>query len=110
MKILAAILVLLCVCGCTTYLPNGCLVEAASYRYSLQAKGALQHGWAKILIIGFNDQDVQHAALVFSTNGSDRHVYDAWAGSLPVRNCNTPLEVACRVYGNRRVAYAYYLN
>jgi hypothetical protein len=78
--------------GCSTTLPNGCLVEAVSYKYSLIANSKLNSG--KILIVEYDKGITSHAYFCFSTNGKDLHCYDAYLGSIDVLNARGPLTIA----------------
>lgn len=83
MKFLA-ILLCLFLSACTTHLPNGCLVDATSYRYKLQAQNKLRGGFARILVVRYSSYNMAHAYLVFSTNGKDRWAYDEANGSFEI--------------------------
>ena len=95
--LLALVVLLLAGCESTKVLPNGCVIDALSYRYSLQAHHDLQ-GWgdARILIVRYTGVSVQHAYCVWS-QPPYIYAYDAFDGSRAV---NT------RFYGPNAIAQA----
>lgn len=108
------LLICLAFAGCTTTLPQGCLVEATSYKYSILAKNKLPNNYAKILIVEYSDQNVGHAYCVFSTNGKDLHCYDSNIGSIDVTGLHEPIDIAefvTYLSGQKlTVINAYFLN
>jgi len=101
---IAACLVLLCflLAGCDTVaigsqrfpaLPNGCTVNATSYRYSWLAQQQLsQTGapWAKVLMVWYSDNEMGHTYCVFTPEGDSGFVYayDGWNGTFCTRTAS----------------------
>lgn len=86
-------------------LPEGCLVNATSYKYAQLAKNKLPNSYAKILIVRYTHTDTRHAYTVFSTNGKDRYLYDEYCGSVSCMGLTDPFEIA--VFITRRYNLMY---
>lgn len=115
MKVLCIISFCLFLVGCTTTLPNGCLIDASSYKYSFLAKEKLPQQYAHILIVQY-DGTMGHAFCIYTINGKDLWSYDHNLGSIRCPN-KDPFKIAIyltRIYNliynsNLVVSKAYFL-
>lgn len=84
--------------GCTTTLPNGCVVDAASLRYSLIAEQRLDpYTEARLLFVRYRGASVGHMFCVWQEQG-EQLAYDPPISTRPTRVPpalqNNPLAVA----------------
>lgn len=79
------LLVAFLLAGCTTYLPNGCVVDAASHRAALQATHKLEpYFWSRELIVRYYATKTQHAYCVWVQDGAT-FAYDEASGAFAIR-------------------------
>jgi hypothetical protein len=107
------LLILLCVlCGCatTSTLPNGCVVDAVSYKYSVLAKSKLADwGDSKILLVKYSSTATQHAYCVWK-QPPYLYAYDERSGAFAVRTTfYGPLALATAIEGPGVVERAEFL-
>ena len=101
---------LLAGCATTTSLPNGCVVDAVSYKNSLEAKNKLA-GWgnAKVLIVKYYATRTQHAYCVWKQQPYI-FAYDERSGAFAVRTrFYGPMAIAEAIEGQGAVEKAIFL-
>ena len=115
MRFLTAIFCIgLCACANTVHLPNGCVVDALSHKYSVSAKAQLagKTAFNEVLLVSFTDAKSGHALSVFS-EGINLWGYDYLRSSWVVwKNYTVPPsanQVAWHTYPAYRVKQAQWL-
>lgn len=102
--------VVLAGCATTTSLPNGCVVDALSYKHSLEARNKLAGGGdAKVLLVRYVSTPTQHAYCVWK-QPPYIFAYDERSGAFAVRTkFYGPAAIAEAIEGQGNVEKAIFL-